>query len=65
MLDIMGGALLTYIYVMPLLYALVGPKTPREQRATIFFVLLWPAEVALLAVDIIIGGDDDNGTGPS
>ena len=53
-----------YIFAMPLLYALVGPQTPEEQRATLRFMLVWPVSVVILAIDIITGGFDD-GTGPS
>ncbi len=64
MLDFLGGIVFMYIFAMPLLYALVGPQTPEEQRATLRFMLVWPVSVVILAIDIITGGFDD-GTGPS
>lgn len=65
MLDFLGGLVFMYVFAMPLLYALVSPETSEEQQATLRFMLLWPVAVVALAVDIIIGGDDDNGVGPS
>ena len=64
MLDFLSGIVFMYLLAMPLLYALVSPETPEEQRATLRFILIWPVAVVILAIDILIGGFDD-GTGPS
>ena len=61
----LGGAFAIYVLATPLLYHMVEPENPEEDNSgPIKFAFLWPLVALEVIYRIIVGENNNDGTGP-
>jgi hypothetical protein len=59
------GSLSIYVLAVPLLYHMVEPEDPEENNSgPIKFALMWPLVALDVIYHIIVGENNNDGTGP-